>query len=699
MTTALATIALATALIATPDDGGQTTFACTGQVALVCGGVPQRFALLQSRHDGRYSLSRSFWLKNPDKHSFESGDIISVSVKIEPSAGLIWDEKPNEDAFIVTSLKKLGHEPLPKAKNVGARQIGEGNLTSWFVSVTGVVSAVMRDEMNPEWNWFVLRTSEGNVYVAATDHEHPYSKLLSLTDADVVITGLGHRQKRWRRFIGPYLIITGTSGIEVVHPPPAEQDLHELSGSDLDAGDFAIQFGKGEFVHRVKTDGTLVASGRRFSFIRMKDGSLMKALPIPGSSPPPPGTYLSAAGFVSLDYGGLQLTDATMTPVTCEDVPPEPKPTKPIKLDELFKMARNSDAASTAGMRRLVTVTGTVASSPENIAADKAIRIIQGGNFATIDVSAFADEEFSDVMIGCTIRATGVCNAEFESEPSIATFPRFTGISIFPATADDILVTVTPPWWTTGRLVAVIISLLGLLAIISGLCIALKILSDRRGRQLYDMTIAHVRAETKVEERTRLAVELHDAISQTLTGVTLQVDSAGRANDNGNERVDTFLKTARQMLASCRRELQDCLWDLRSRTFEEKDMTEAIIRAIGPYTEDVIARVRFNVPRDRLSESTMHAILCIVRELTANAIRHGKAKHVKIAGVYDDGTIAFSVRDDGIGFDSASAPGPREGHFGIQGIRERVYAAKGTVTVESRKGKGARIAVTMVEEQ
>ena len=95
----------------------------------------------------------------------------------------------------------------------------------------------------------------------------------------------------------------------------------------------------------------------------------------------------------------------------------------------------------------------------------------------------------------------------------------------------------------------------------------------------------------------------------------------------------------------------------------------------------------------------MHAILCIVRELTANAIRHGKAKHVKIAGVYDDGTIAFSVRDDGIGFDSASAPGPREGHFGIQGIRERVYAAKGTVTVESRKGKGARIAVTMVEEQ
>lgn len=87
----------------------------------------------------------------------------------------------------------------------------------------------------------------------------------------------------------------------------------------------------------------------------------------------------------------------------------------------------------------------------------------------------------------------------------------------------------------------------------------------------------------------------------------------------------------------------------------------------------------------------------MVRELVVNAIRHGKAKSVWIAGECSNGRISFSVRDDGCGFDMASAPGPREGHFGLQGIRERVNAANGSIEIESAPGEGTKVTVSISE--
>ena len=212
--------------------------------------------------------------------------------------------------------------------------------------------------------------------------------------------------------------------------------------------------------------------------------------------------------------------------------------------------------------------------------------------------------------------------------------------------------------------------------------VMLKRKAERHVRALYDEKIGHALAEQKVEERTRLAVELHDSVSQTLTGVALQLD--------GGE-----IDTAKTMLAACRGELRRCLWDLRSRTFEEEDLTEAVERTIAPHLNGAKANVRFNVPRERLSETTVHAVLRIVRELVVNAIRHGGAKHVKIAGECHDGTISFSVRDDGAGFDPATAPGPEQGHFGLLGVRERLEDFNGELKVESEAGKGAKATVTM----
>ena len=128
-------------------------------------------------------------------------------------------------------------------------------------------------------------------------------------------------------------------------------------------------------------------------------------------------------------------------------------------------------------------------------------------------------------------------------------------------------------------------------------------------------------------------------------------------------------------------------------------MTEAITRTLEPHAVGVKIAVRFNVPRERLSDSTTHTILHVVRELVVNAIRHGRATEVKVAGECHGDVISFSVRDNGAGFDPAAAPGPAEGHFGLLGIRERLKAHGGTLQIDSAPGAGAKFTIAMSNPQ
>ena len=101
------------------------------------------------------------------------------------------------------------------------------------------------------------------------------------------------------------------------------------------------------------------------------------------------------------------------------------------------------------------------------------------------------------------------------------------------------------------------------------------------------------------------------------------------------------------------------------------------------------------MPRETFSDNTAHAVLKIIRELTTNALRHGKATSLKIAGTIDDGNILFSVKDNGCGFDPDLAPSISQGHFGLQGIAERLERLNGEMKIESSPGKGAKVIVTL----
>ena len=564
--------------------------------------------------------------------------------------------------------------PVPAESSVAA--IVSGRDLSGFVRINGTIVKAAEDEMDNRFCWLTLRDDGNFIAASCSKKKYPIALLRSHVGSVVRLTGAILESAPWQENLPQRLHMTNRNGLEVV--AAAETNPAKLPY-------FTAAANPG----RQRLDGVVIAKTSRGFYLRCRRHyqtsykMIAYVIPVDGAMSPDIGNVVTVAGFTSLNAYHLCVDEALVKPAGNLVVPPASadQPSAALSISSLFTDIHGNEKIAANKHGTLVRVTGTVRDMPPASAGSRRVVMEDGGYRVGIDSELISGAPPCWIENGATIEATGILIVEYEPAPSPYALPRFMRFTIIPRSVDDLRLVRRAPWWTPRRLLAVILVLLGVIVWISLWNRALKRLSVKRGEELYRERIAHKAAELKVEERTRLAVEIHDSISQTLTGIALQFE-------NGADEA-----VVRQMLASCRHELKSCLWDLRSRTFEEKDMTEAVRRAIGPNAGSAKIDVRFNVPRSELSETTTHAILRIVRELVVNAVRHGKATEVKVAGECHDGTISFSVKDNGSGFDPANVAGPPTGHFGLQGIRERLNNLHGEMKVTSSPGSGTHVVV------
>ena len=550
------------------------------------------------------------------------------------------------------------------------------------VVIDGIVKSVRHDDLDIDWYRAELETPSNTLKVAIAANAIPYDKLYGTIDAKVRVTG--NMWKYANVFHSRYNMLETVKPFEILEPPPKDPFTAVLfkDRQSTPTG------------HRHRFSGIVIATCNGKIYIRKDYRNLIEAFLAKDQPVPPIGSAVTVVGFPVRVMRRYIFRESLLR----IDAPPIPSDTPEITdvdVEELFTVSNSTPKVSWLFNGKVIRIRGTAISGyTEEIDS----MILKCGK-RTIRVNMdFPGGYRNDIAPGSKIEVTGMCLHDFDDHPLDTIIPRFRGIVVLPRSADDIRILAAPSWWTPARF-AVITALLVL--IIVAILIhnrILKALASRKGRELYNEQIDHAKAELKVEERTRLAVEIHDSMSQMLTGTALQIDAAMRIGDKGFDAAKGYLHNARQMLASCRHELRCCLWDLRSRTFEEKNMAEAVERTIANHLGQTASTVRFNVPREALSDSDAHVVLRIIRELTVNAIRHGHASYVKIAGELKDGFIKFSVRDDGCGFDPKTANGPEQGHFGIQGIRERVAAINGSIDIRSVPGKGTRITVSIPAE-
>ena len=588
----------------------------------------------------------------------------------------------------VKAFQKLSSSPLPPVATVSAQCLHDPIWQDRPVKLHGIVQDAFRDEIDTYWNYLVIRSGAETVYASFTTDGSDGNKLQSVIGAEIELEGLNTSFNDGnRRMLGQLLYILGWDGIRVIKPAPEDPFAVPLLDNSWDTA-AAIASGIG----RRRTKGYVIAvwHGNRF-LLRTCEGHHVVRVDLAGRKPPKYGQIVEAVGMPETDLYRLNLSRATWRETSAK-ITPEPEP-QDITIKNLTTSIWGGKGLQTDYHGMPVRIKGIVRSLPAPN-GDGRLAIECDRQTVMIDASA-CPEAFDGVEIGCVLNTSGICLMETENWRPSAPFPHVEGFAIVVRTPDDVRIIARPPWWTPGRLMAVIGTLLSALFGIFVWNRMLNRRAEQRGKELAKEQVAHVTSDLKVYERTRLAVELHDSLSQNLTGVSLAIRAANRLADSDPDGMRKSLGLASKTLDSCRDELRNCLWDLRNQTLEESDMNEAIQQTLAPHVGDAKLTIRFNVPRERLSDNTAHSILHIIRELASNAVRHGNATEIKVAGAIENERLLFSVSDNGCGFDPDNRPTVADGHFGLQGIQDRVDVFEGEMTIQSAPGKGTKITISL----
>ena len=611
---------------------------------------------------------------------------------IATATGLVQVAGGRRASLRYTGIAVIGHETPDAPYDITAREMLSGRHDFQFTRLTGRVRDVAFSETNSEWLFLTLICGDAIVYAGVPWTDSASFRPDDLIDARVSVDGVCLKYDlSFRTQQGRVFKIASPDSIRILTPAPADPfDVPEISRiRDRTPMEYA-------FLGCHRAAGHVIASWRKRNvLIRTADDSLVN-LELATTNAPAYGTCIEAAGLPGADFYHLRLTRCRWRMIDRPAIPFE-EPTE-IEPWTLHTHSRSRLDFSPVWQGKAVKLTGTVREIQDDDGTSH-LTLTDGSHVLSVDASA-CPHVLDGIKAGSTLSVSGTCVLESESYNPSTLFPQAKGSFIAIRCPSDIVVLSEPPWWTPRRLLNVIgILLVALLGILVWNA-ALRLAALRKGRELFREQVGHVKATLKTEERTRLAVELHDTLAQNLTGVSMEIEAAHDLRGDAPKQMLDHLGIAAKALKSCRDELRNCLWDLRSQALEEQDMNTAILRTLQPHVNDSRIAVRFNVPRAKISDNTAHALLRVIRELVVNAIRHGNASAVRIAGSLDPDALRCSVTDDGSGFDPESAPGVLQGHFGIQGMRERIDELGGTLTIDSAPGKGAKakIAIPLPKE-
>jgi signal transduction histidine kinase len=316
------------------------------------------------------------------------------------------------------------------------------------------------------------------------------------------------------------------------------------------------------------------------------------------------------------------------------------------------------------------------------------------GGFARFLTSGMSDELIA--AMGPLPRTHGMLGAMLESSepyrtPDIHAHERFRG------------------WWPSAH--PDMRSFLGVPIVARGGIIGALYLTDKQGatefsgpdERLIVLLAAHAaiaienarlhersRELSIVEERNRLARELHDSVTQQLFGVVLAAESAGELLGRG-EAAGEQLGRVQALARGAMDELRSVVFELRPASAE----TEGLGRALRKHVE-VLRRVsgreielRVASPPS-LGTAASGQVFRIAQEALQNALRHADAERIEVRLEDGGGRLALSVADDGRGFDAA-APGLRGRRLGLTSMEERAAELGGTLAIESRPGAGTTV--------
>jgi signal transduction histidine kinase len=587
--------------------------------------------------------------------------MLGQSVEVEGVTG------PGKFAPVIREqgFRILGRGNLPKARLFHFAELADGQQDSQWVQVRGIVQSASPDRTSWREPVLALRVaSEGgefNVRVPI-QHEPGFS---SWIDREVLIEGVcGSLYSANRQLTGILFYVPRVSFIKV------EAQASEVPLSGL------LRFSPGDGArHRVRVRGVVEYQQLGNSLFLQGEGKGLRVL-TPQDTAVEVGDVVDVIGFPAMGESAPILEDAAFHFLGHQSAP------APVFLD-LGKPWEDYDGALVTIEAKLLNRTA----QPDGLRL-----LLQRGELifdATLPPRT-APGPLSTLTLNSEARITAIClvrSGGFWRTPQ--------SFRLLLRSPEDVVVLKTPSWWTPRHTRWLLGATAGALLVV----VTWMVVLGRRVREQMEIIRQKLRSSAVLEERNRIARELHDTLEQELAGITLQLDLAVDCFQRAPRVAQQAVEAARNMSRHSMVEARRSVWDLRCQLLEDGDLVSALTQIIGPVTPPD-GRIQVKIEGDpvRLPGPTEMNLLRIGQEAVGNAVKHGHARVVSLELRYAPRLVRLSVTDDGRGFD-AEQPS-RSGHFGILDMRERAQSMGSHLNIESDPTRGTTVSVEVrIESQ
>jgi signal transduction histidine kinase len=589
-------------------------------------------------------------------------------------------------------IVNLGRRELPPVVVPTFAELLTGVYDCQRVGMRGVVQRVEKRAGTEPVRLILAAERGGYLAVDALDATGLDTNLL---DAWVFVQGpvLTFYNNRGE-LLGVRLIITDRGDVTVMRPPPPDPFATPLVSLEK-IGAFSPT---PPSQHRQRIQGVVTLS-RPGEYFYLQAGARAVRVTTSQSNGPAVGDQIEAAGFVTVARQYAELREAVFRKMGTAMLPPPVEVTWKMVL-QAVGASRKLEIRDFDG--RLVSLRGRLESIEEVPDQPLRIRLSHEGR---IIIATFG-KEVSSAMVqnlrpGSEVLVHGICVMSFNATWPVMEGIRPSGFRLLLKSPADVVVLKGASWWTPVRLAYALTGTVSVLVLtLLWVWLLRRAVQKQAQRVVAEQRAKHdaaVEFKATLRERNRLAADLHDTLEQGLTAVALQLETARVLRVDQPAEAVKRTEFAYELLDRSRDDLRRSVWSLRvgileGRAFEDalQELTSRTERTYG-----VACSSRLDTDSTRVPEFEASHLLLVAQEAVTNALKHASPKAITITGQIEFRKVTLVIIDDGCGFDPEHAPGPKEGHFGLLGMKERLHAMSGALHVTSATGQGTRVEVSI----
>lgn len=634
--------------------------------------------------DFRFAQAQGVWKGPlPNLREFVPGTALEVEGVTDPGGF--------SPMVLVANFKSVGKQPTPPPIRPEIEQLLSSSLNSQWVEVEGIVRKIEKSPDRPQCLTLMIG---GHLCPIILRNRLSFPNK-QLVDAKVRVRGVLLDMANLRsQTAGMKIHSNGLQDIEVLVPPPS--DPFRAPQVELDS---LISFRPdAELGHRRVSSGvvTFAVPGRFFYLLDHQacvrvDSAEARVVP---------GDLVEVSGFIDTSRVFASFGEALVRKIGTGEVPAFDEPL----ISEILSPKTRSPEEMVTEVGhpdydgRLIRLGGVLR---RVLPPDKdgiATVVVESGEHLVQAFLPVSTMTASGWLVGSVVELNGVCELEMARIDQPPWF-SIKGFHIWLSSPGDLRVISEPPWWTPQRLgflLAAVVLVLGL-ALAWGYSMRRQV-AVRGGQLAAEINAresANLEFDTTLRERRRLANDLHDTLEQTLTGLALQLEIASRSRTSDPGLSERHLNLARQFLEQTRKEAHRTVWDLRAHGQDGRNFLDILDERVSSMVEGLGTIITLKHEGDQFPIPDLIAgnLLLLAQEAVTNALKHSGSSEISILLRLSPGHAELMFEDNGCGFDPSSVPGQQEGHFGLQGMRERAKRLGGQIELSTTPGHGTVLRV------